>query len=384
VTCGSPDESVVLHADDAAWGFAPETAAPSAYTGGNRFDILITTDVLAEGVNLQQCRHIINYDLPWNPMRLVQRHGRIDRLLSTHKRVFLRTFFPDELLDSLLRLEERVRRKLALAAASVGIADAPIQDGAERDQSFSETREEIERVESEETEIFEKGGTDSAAQTGEEYRHELRKALASNHREHIVQLPWKVGSGMVKGKASGHFFCAKVGTQTFLRFVPEMAQTTDDLIEELGTCLRIIECSEDTERVLPESSIDQAYRAWELARENIWHRWDFYTDPANLQPKVRKLNREIETFLMNNPPPDVEQARLDRVSETLLSPWPNREENKLREVWREEYPSSKERAKALIEAVEETGIEPFEQPERYPKIELDEVRLVCWLAVQAE
>ena len=106
-----------------------------------------------------------------------------------------------------------MRRKLALAAASVGVAETPIQDGAQRDQSFSETREEIERILSEETDIFEKGGTDSAAQTGEEYRQELRKALNSNVRNDIVELPWKAGSGMVKGDRAGHFFCAKVGDQ---------------------------------------------------------------------------------------------------------------------------------------------------------------------------
>ena len=53
----------------------------------NLTDILISTDVLAEGVNLQQARHIINYDMPWNPMRLVQRHGRIDRIGSEHNKV---------------------------------------------------------------------------------------------------------------------------------------------------------------------------------------------------------------------------------------------------------------------------------------------------------
>ena len=61
-----------------------------------------------------------------------------------------------------------------------------------------------------------------------------------------------------------------------------------------------------------------------------------------------------------------------------------REENKLREVWKEEYSSNRGKAIALIEAVEATGIEPFEQSERFPKIDLDEVRLVCWLAIQAE
>lgn len=61
-----------------------------------------------------------------------------------------------------------------------------------------------------------------------------------------------------------------------------------------------------------------------------------------------------------------------------------REENKLREVWKEEFPSHHDKALAVIAAVRETGIEPFGEPERYPKIEHDEVRLVCWLAIQAE
>lgn len=381
-TCGSPDEADVLDSDIAAWGFAPRTAAPDNYDVEDKFDVLITTDVLAEGVNLQQCRNIINYDLPWNPMRLVQRHGRIDRLLSNHKRVFLRTFFPDVALDSLLDLEGRVRRKLALAAASVGVAQTPIQDGAQTDLSFAETREEIEKIESEETNIFEKGGTESAAQTGEEYRQELRKALVSNLKDSITEIPWKAGSGFVKGDMAGHFFCAKVGEQTFLRFVRDDAESGEDVIKEIGTCLRLIECERSTERFLPEAAKESAYGAWELARESIWKAWDFYTDPSNLQPKVRKLNREVDAFLLDSPPADVNQARVDRVSETLMSPWPMREENKLRLVWKEEYSNNQAKAEALIKAVEDTGIEPFEQPDRYPKIDLDEVRLICWLAVQ--
>jgi hypothetical protein len=383
-TCGTPDEFGVIGSDEAAWGFAPRTAAPDTYTLGDRFDILVSTDVLAEGVNLQQCRHIINYDLPWNPMRLVQRHGRIDRLLSSHRRVFLRTFFPDAVLDDLLRLEERVRRKLALAAASVGMAEAPIQDGAQSDQSFSETREEIERIESEETDIFEKGGTAAAAQTGEEYRQILRQVLNDDLEDTIGQMPWKVGSGMVRGERSGHFFCAKVGDQTFLRFVPDGAVSPGELVDELGTCLRLIECEPNTVRVLPAAALDDAYTAWQLARESIRQRWEHFTDPRNLQPKVRKLNREIEAFLLENPPSDVEQARLDRASEILLSPWPRREENKLREAWVADYPSRHGKSLALMLAVEATGIEPFEQPERYPHIELDEVRLVCWLAIKGD
>jgi superfamily II DNA/RNA helicase len=60
----------------AIFGFVPESSEAPAGRQDDLYDVLVTTDVLSEGMNLQQCRNIINYDLPWNPMRLVQRHGR--------------------------------------------------------------------------------------------------------------------------------------------------------------------------------------------------------------------------------------------------------------------------------------------------------------------
>ena len=112
-------------------GFAPMTAGTGAEE--DRYDLIITTDVLAEGVNLQQARNIVNYDLPWNPMRLVQRSGRIDRIGSPHSEIFIRCFFPDADLDKILLLEERLKRKLKQAAAAVGHAEVlPGMDPVER------------------------------------------------------------------------------------------------------------------------------------------------------------------------------------------------------------------------------------------------------------
>ena len=114
---GSADSPVSM--EDVVWGFAPDTADAPQGRRSDLYDIIVTTDVLAEGVNLQQARHIINYDLPWNPMRLVQRHGRIDRIGSPHAEVFIRCVFPDARLDELLNLEERLQRKIHQAAASI-------------------------------------------------------------------------------------------------------------------------------------------------------------------------------------------------------------------------------------------------------------------------
>ena len=211
--------------NEAVWGFAPESSDPPP---GQRdlYDLLITTDVLAEGMNLQQCRNILNYDLPWNPMRLVQRHGRIDRIGSPHPRVFMRTVFPADRLDALLTLEARILRKLTQAAKSIGVATLPLDGGAPGDQVFAEERAEIEKLAREDPTLFEQGGTAAAAQSGEEYRQRLRAALQAD-REAITELPGRAGSGMRKGKASGVLFCAEVelaeGRRTFLRFVQARA-----------------------------------------------------------------------------------------------------------------------------------------------------------------
>ena len=144
----------------AAARFAPETAGQPG--DADETDILVSTDVLAEGVNLQQARHIINYDMPWNPMRLVQRHGRIDRIGSQHNRVFMRTIFPVDRLDALLNLEERISRKIAMAAASVGIV-SPISGVASSNRDFTETKEEIQKLLDEDSSLYERGGTASGS-----------------------------------------------------------------------------------------------------------------------------------------------------------------------------------------------------------------------------
>ena len=369
-----------VNRDDAVCGFAPETAAPPHEQHDDLFDILICTDVLAEGMNLQQCRNVINFDLPWNPMRLVQRHGRIDRIGSKHDQVYLRTFFPDQQLDRLLDLETKVRRKLAQAARSVGVENTPITGGAEGDQAFSETRDEIERLHRNDPTLFERGGTVSATQSGEEYRQELRRALVSG-RYDISNLPWKSGSGLAKGTMRGHFFCGKVDDRVFLRFVPFGETESEEIVHELATCLRMVECTEQTERVVPEDLRITAHQAWRIAKKHIFDAWMFETDPANLQPRVSKLNRELAEFIRDNPPRDVDQLRLQRALDAIEAPSSRRNENLLRLVFQRDYESEEDKARAIVAEVEALGLEPFAAPSPRPVISADDVYLVCWMAI---
>ena len=86
-------------------------------------DILVSTEVLSEGQNLQDCNYVVNYDLPWNPMRLVQRIGRVDRLTSTHETVHSRECFPDTELDDLLELVGKLMEKIGDINDTVGLGE---------------------------------------------------------------------------------------------------------------------------------------------------------------------------------------------------------------------------------------------------------------------
>lgn len=100
--------------------FAPHANHAPPPPPHERVDLLLATDVLAEGLNLQDARIVISYDLPWNPVRLMQRIGRVDRIGSPHQTVFPYHFLPDHGLDELLRLVDRLQLKLTGIRQTIG------------------------------------------------------------------------------------------------------------------------------------------------------------------------------------------------------------------------------------------------------------------------
>ena len=79
-----------------------------------QIDILIATDCISEGQNLQDCDYLINYDIHWNPVRIVQRFGRIDRIGSINKVIQLVNFWPNMELDEYINLEHRVKNRMVM------------------------------------------------------------------------------------------------------------------------------------------------------------------------------------------------------------------------------------------------------------------------------
>lgn len=114
--------------------FAPESnpdAVKWVRSGEPPIDILVSTDVLSEGLNLQDCGSIVNYDIHWNPVRLIQRVGRIDRIGTEYKTVWAFNFLPDEGLAPHLNLRDTVRRRIQEIHETIG-EDAKVLEETER------------------------------------------------------------------------------------------------------------------------------------------------------------------------------------------------------------------------------------------------------------
>lgn len=160
----APDHRIALITGSDAWlgtspagrtevvrRFAPRSNGAPEPAPSSAVDVLIATDVLAEGLNLQDASAVVSYDLPWNPVRLLQRIGRIDRLGSPHERIDSYHFLPQG-VDEYLRLVARLRRKLSAAHSATG-PTAPVLHTGVVDAIRSHAG--LERLEQDEARWFE-------------------------------------------------------------------------------------------------------------------------------------------------------------------------------------------------------------------------------------
>ena len=400
-------------------GFAPWTAGSP--NDEDRYDLLFTTDVLSEGVNLQQAGRIVNYDLPWNPMRVVQRHGRIDRIGSSHRRIVLDCFFPASRLNELLDLERRLRRKLALADAAVGTGAVLPGVQAGEGQVFSDTRQQVMELYAEDTSILERGGGHRAL-SGEEYRHRLRQAMNPGAEgDDVLSLPWASGSGFrhPDAKQSGYVFCIRVGQcrrssagnlrganrslacgrkdceichrAPFFRFVPTRPDWRPlqdgegaPIVQRdtLGALVAADPEREATERELGAEACDGAFDAWDIARRDVWREWTRLVDPANLQPDVPKAFRNATAVLHRHGAEVLGTDELERLIPCFRSVPTARLQREARAILSAET-SDAVKVESLRDFARRTGLRPPEPVKPLPPVAEEEVHLVAWMAVSA-
>ncbi len=129
--------------------FAPRAKEKAAIMPKAPFelDLLIGTDCISEGQNLQDCDYLINYDIHWNPVRIIQRFGRIDRIGSTNPRIQLVNYWPDITLDEYINLKERVENRMVIsdltATGDDNVLSSENHDASYRKEQLRRLQEEV-------------------------------------------------------------------------------------------------------------------------------------------------------------------------------------------------------------------------------------------------
>jgi hypothetical protein len=126
VTGDTPDPTKLV------WRFSPQSNNRANITPGEELRILVTTDVLSEGQNLQDSSIVVNYDLPWAIVRLIQRAGRIDRIGQNSESVYCYSFLPADGVEQIIRLRGRLRQRLQENAEVIGTDEVFFEDENDR------------------------------------------------------------------------------------------------------------------------------------------------------------------------------------------------------------------------------------------------------------
>lgn len=251
-------------------------------------DILISTEVLSEGQNLQDCNYVINYDLPWNPMRIVQRLGRIDRLTSAYPVVHSRDCYPAKELNDLLRLMGKLLKKIGTVSDVIGLDTSLLGEGANPKDFNVVTAERIRSI---------VGGKAEGTVAQIEREADLMPSMSPFNEisRHVKRAGMEEMKKIPMGRRSGK---AHEGSSAVLAYVQESpkrrfysvlfdyetgkAEVIDD-VDAFG----MISCKEETPTHMPMDgdSNAESFRHLlsidSLARKSILQRREHDTDTAN-------------------------------------------------------------------------------------------------------
>ncbi|MEO8493531.1 MAG: helicase-related protein [Planctomycetota bacterium] len=221
----------------------------------NEIDILVSTDVLSEGQNLQDCGAIINYDLTWNPIRLVQRNGRIDRLGSPHSEITIHNMFPEVELEALLHLIERLSTRIA-TIDDLGLLDASVLGEVVHPRTFNTIR----RIREEDGTVLDDEEARAELAGPEILLKHVKDLLSRGGSESIDALPNGIHSGLRRERCNGMFFYFQAprsdgqGQRHFWRYIDA---GTHEIKENRYEIAQLISCLPDEPRYIGDQDVFQ-------------------------------------------------------------------------------------------------------------------------------
>jgi superfamily II DNA or RNA helicase len=358
--------------------FCPETVVREGYVPAEgEVDLLISTDVLSEGQNLQQAGQVISYDMPWNPQRVVQRYGRVIRLKSPHARVTLTTMLPvPGELEALLGIEATIRRKIL--SASVFGMDAEVVEGA----ALAELRAYTDRLAGGDADLLEPDGPAAGgAFAGEELRAELMRAISEGELARLEHLPWGIGTSFRQGSgvpsrgARGVFFACRAQGRRYWRYVEaagEVASEEADMLRRInpGGAPRA-----DAEGVDLEA-------AWQAAARSIVEEHNRLADPRSEAERLGPAQR-FALDLLRDPTVALPEGA-DRAYEALSVERSSTVRQALvaiRDDLQKGSVSRDEAARRIVRLVDDFGLRGVPPPPPLEPISEDDVGVVCWMIV---
>jgi len=370
-----------------------------------KIEVLISTDVLSEGMNLQTAQFLINYDLHWNPTRMIQRAGRIDRIGSPFRQIFVYNFFPEQELEDLLRLVSILQDKIIKIDLSVGL-DQTILGEMIHPKVFGAIR----RIKEKDNTLFDELERDVFG-GGETFYQPLRNFLKKKGIAEIDSWPDGIYSGLGKGikgingkkktkgisgingikEIRGIFYYYKYGEDFHFWYLYDFE--TSEFIKNKTKILDYIACQEEEKRVIPDF-FDEVYRINKLVVQDIENTHkilelqeqdaptkDFSKDRRSsfINKMIHEVEMELDDYLMEFPEDDEIRAKWDITLEKLraLHPTPKRL-REIRRIWRH-YKEHKNWKKLVFDLKEYTKkLTNFEaKDDQLEPFDPNKLRLIC-------
>jgi superfamily II DNA or RNA helicase len=271
--------------------FAPKSNPEYRFQAGEcELTTVIATDVLAEGLNLQDCDKIINYDLHWNPVRLIQRFGRIDRIGSEFDRIYAYNFLPETGIDRNLGLKTILHNRIQEIHDTIG-EDSYILDRTEQLNEealyaiYEKKPGQLSLFEDEEEESFDMN-------EAEEILRQMRKENPSEY-ERIANLRDGIRAAKPWARKGIYVFCA-AGRYQQLIMCDEQGEI---VFRDVPKILGAIRCGPDTEGAgLPKDYNAHVMRVKRQFVEEVKHRQAEREHTLSLTHGQRYVLRELRVI----------------------------------------------------------------------------------------
>jgi len=342
-------------------------------------DIMVSTDVLSEGQNLQDCGLLVNYDLHWNPTRMVQRAGRIDRIGSTFDRLHIYNVFPEAGLEQLLGLVESLNRKLA-TIDQAGMLDTSVLGEAVHPRTFNT----LQRIAAEDDTVLDELEAESDLVSSEFLLATLREVLQNGTLD-PSELPDGIHSGREKASHRGLFFYftapapkdgdARGGRRHFWRYVDLVSGEIHENRYEIAGLLR---CGPDEPRVVGENVDVFAVKDRVMAHilRSVQHQQAVEAAPKIVDPLQQTVRTVLEQQ-RNHPAVSLQAVRA--ALKALREPLSRAYVKDLRAAY-ENYQRDGDLTALLnaVDALETTASQSEPETTVVAPLVREDLHLVCW------